>query len=230
VSSWNAANASTLLGSTVLPQPTAIDPTGESARRSPECRSAAKASASDDPIGPDHTPASERDQRSRIAAEGFLLRPAMQHPGGADGPVSPPLAKVHASCKHKSSSVQADDETAGPGAERSRLRGGCLRRNPAAAGGSRTSAFTIWVLSGRTTPMATKHSLRIGLVGAGAHDRFRPVAGARDSKLAAWDSKEEVGVDGGARPWAIAAAGARRRRSAVDGCFHRRACYRPDPS
>jgi hypothetical protein len=32
-----------------------------------------------------------------------------------------------------------------------------FRRNPAAPGRSRASAFTIWVLSARTTPMATKH-------------------------------------------------------------------------
>jgi hypothetical protein len=54
--------------------------------------------------------------------------------------------------------VGAVDRVADLGAKRSRRGRDRLRRNPAAPGGSRASAFTIWVLSGRTTPMATKRS------------------------------------------------------------------------
>jgi hypothetical protein len=52
------------------------------------------------------------------------------------------------------------------------------RRNPAAHGGSRASAFTIWVLTDWTTPMATMRSPDRVLLAPARRDRFRPAASA----------------------------------------------------
>jgi hypothetical protein len=58
----------------------------------------------------------------------------------------------------KRSHQSARRPAAPSGAKRSSRRGDCNSRNPAAHGGSRASAFAIWVLSDRTTPMATFQS------------------------------------------------------------------------
>jgi hypothetical protein len=52
--------------------------------------------------------------------------------------------------------VGREDRTACPRAKRPPRRRDRCRRNPAAPGDSRASAFTIWVLSDRTTPSATE--------------------------------------------------------------------------
>jgi hypothetical protein len=62
------------------------------------------------------------------------------------------------------------------GAKRTRLRRGCLRRNPAARSGLRASAFAIGVLSHRTIPMATERSS--GIVGIGSPPRSLSLRGA----------------------------------------------------
>ncbi len=56
------------------------------------------------------------------AATACPLFLAMQHCGVADGPISSTVSHDHASCKHKSSSVGAVDQTAGAGAEQSPCR------------------------------------------------------------------------------------------------------------
>src|SRR5450755_3447847 len=66
-----------------------------------------------------HASAAERKESRRPTR--CSSAPAIQHSGAArPGPVSSTVSQVHAGCKQKSSSVGAVDQTAGPGASRSR--------------------------------------------------------------------------------------------------------------
>jgi hypothetical protein len=92
------------------------------ARRSTDCPSAGKQKPRHANLGlPTRLLRNARSQADRHG-NGCPSAPAMQHSGAADGAVSSTVSQVHAGCKQKSSSVDAADQTAGAGAERSRSR------------------------------------------------------------------------------------------------------------
>ena len=127
-----------------------------------------------------------------------------------------PICQAHAASKHRSSSVGAVDQTAGSGAERSRLRRGCFRRQAAVrathhaaaqqpAGRSRTSPPLPMQIDHRARRCA---SLALGeLRVARSSQRRSADGGSPDPECRSQRSHRGQFWD--ARKWAIASALAR---------------------